>query len=67
MDYYSCINDFEQGSIVFTIGDVQMYQRAKVQDGLNVGVAAFPDMSEEVKSAPLSVTTVVAVNPFLMI
>ena len=64
VDYYSCINDFEQGSIVFTIGDVQMYQRAKVQDGLNVGVAAFPDMSEEVKSAPLSVTTVVAVNPF---
>lgn len=64
VDYYSCINDFEKGSIIFTIGDMQMYQRAKVQDGLNVGGAAFPDMSEEVKSAPLSVTTTVVVNPF---
>lgn len=64
VDYYSCINDFEKGSIVFTIGDVQMYLRAKVQDGLNVGAVAFPDMSEEVKSAPLSVTTAVVVNPF---
>ncbi len=64
VDYYSCINDFEKGSIVFTIGDMNMYQRAKNQDGLNVGAAPFPDMSADIKSAPLSVTTMVAVNPF---
>ena len=64
VDYYSCINDFEKGSIVFTIGDMKMYQRAKVQDGLNVGTQAFPDMSTDIASSPLSVTTTVVVNPF---
>lgn len=64
VDYYSCINNFEEGEIVFTIGDMQMYQRAKSQENLNVGAAPFPDMSSDIKSAPLSVTTTIAVNPF---
>lgn len=64
VDYYSCINDFENGAIVFTIGDMQMYQNAKNQEGLNVGAVPFPDMSSDIQSAPLSVTTTVVVNPF---
>ena len=64
VDYYSCINEFEKGSVVFTIGDMEMYTRAKVQEGLSVGTAPFPDMSPQIKSAPLSVTTAIAVNPF---
>lgn len=64
VDYYSCINEFEKGSVVFTIGDMKMYRTAKAQEGLSVGTAPFPDMSSEIESAPLSVTTAIAVNPF---
>lgn len=41
-----------------------MYQNAKNQEGLNVGAVPFPDMSSDIQSAPLSVTTTVVVNPF---
>ena len=64
VDYYSCLNGLENGSIVLTVGDMAMYRRVASESGFEVGAAALPDMSSTVKSAPLSVTTAVAVNPF---
>ncbi len=63
-DYYSCLNGLEDGSIVLTIGDMAMYRRAVSESAFQIGTAALPDMSESIKSAPLSVTTAVVVNPF---
>ncbi len=64
VDYYSCLNGFENGSIVLTIGDMAMYRRTSTECGFEVGTAALPDMSSTIKSSPLSVTTAVVVNPF---
>lgn len=64
VDYYSCLNGLENGSIVLTIGDMSMYRRVSSESGFEIGAASFPDMNDSVKSAPLSVTTAVVVNPF---
>lgn len=64
VDYYYCVNGFENSSIMFTVGDIAMYSRVKDIEDLNTRVIALPDMSESVKTAPMSVTTAVVVNPF---
>lgn len=64
VNYYSCINGFEKGAIMLTVSDMMAYSRIKDVEGLNTGVVAFPDMSDDIATAPLSVTTAVAVNPF---
>lgn len=63
VDYYSCINGFENGSIAFTIADTDMYERIR-QSCDYVGVLPFLNMSDTIATAPLSITTCVAVNPF---
>ena len=64
VDYFTCVNGFENGSIMFTVGDMAMYSRVKDVEGLNTGVLALPDMSDTIATAPMSVTTAVVVNPF---
>ena len=64
VNYFTCVNGFENGSIMFTVGDMAMYSRMKNVEGLNTGVLQFPDMSDAIATAPLSVTTAVVVNPF---
>lgn len=63
VDYYDCINSFESGASAMTIADTQMYERI-ISSCENVGVLPFLDFSEEIKTAPLSITTGVVVNPF---
>lgn len=64
VDYYSCMNGFESGAIMLTVGDMSIYSRMKDMQQFKVGVLPFPDMTSTIATSPLSVTTAVVVNPF---
>ncbi len=69
MDYETVINDFCQGKIVFTIATTDVAARleeakAKGEIGFDYCVASLPQISPELKSRTMSVTTAVAVNSY---
>ena len=69
VDYYSVIDDFCQGKLVFTIATsdaVKRLEDAKAEGILsfNYGVAPMPQVSGELGSRSMSVTNAVAVNSY---
>ena len=69
VDFYSCVNDFENGRTIYTVADVEMLNRinndiAEKSLPLDYGVLPFLDYNDNCATSPLSVTTSVAVNPF---
>lgn len=69
VDYESVLQDFIEGKIVFTVATtdaVQALEAAKAEGTFtwDYGFAMMPDVSSELKSRPLSVTGVVAVNGY---
>jgi len=69
IDYDSVIQDFIDGRIVFTIGTTDVIKRleeAKADGnfGFEYGVSQMPDVSEELESRSMSVTTAVVVNGY---
>lgn len=69
INYESVIQDFIDGKIMFTVATTDVIARMEKaqEDGSFVydyGVAMMPDVSEELKSASLSVTNCVVVNGY---
>lgn len=69
MDYETVINDFCQGKIVFTIATTDAAARLEQAEqngeiGFEYCVALLPQVSGELKSRTMSVTTAVAVNSY---
>ena len=69
VNYDSVIGDFIDGKMVFTVGTtdvVAKLEEAKENGSLTFeyGIAAMPDVSEELTSRSLSVTNAVAVNGY---
>ena len=72
IDYFSldnklsaedCLDKFVNVSILATIVSTDMLKKLKETE-LNYGIAAFPDYSDSMETAPLAITSAVAVNPF---
>ncbi len=69
IDYYSCLRDFENGSIIYTLADAEMLKLinediANGESFVEYGVMPFLDLTESLATSPLSITHAVAVNPF---
>ncbi len=69
VDYETVIEDFCQGKLVFTIATTDAaarLARAKEngESGFHYGIAVLPQVSGELKSRTMSVTTAVAVNSY---
>ena len=69
VDYETVIEDFCQGKLVFTIATTDAAARlAQAKEngeiGFDYGIAVLPQVSGELKSRTMSVTTAVAVNSY---
>ena len=69
VDYETVIEDFCQGKLVFTIATTDAAARlARAKEngeiGFDYGIAVLPQVSGELKSRTMSVTTAVAVNSY---
>lgn len=61
--YEDCVSQFASGRILATI--VSLDAIAEIEaSGVNYKIAEFPDYDDKNKTAPLSITTAVVVNPY---
>ncbi|MCM1307497.1 MAG: extracellular solute-binding protein [Butyrivibrio sp.] len=63
VSYEDCVEQFTSGRILATV--VRLDAVADIEaGGVNYGIAGFPDYDGKSKTAPLSITTALVVNPY---
>lgn len=63
-EYEECVADFLAGKTAFSVFSTDTLAQLQETDTLSYYICAFPDYSDSIKTAPLSITTALVVNPY---